>query len=153
MEVTLSLIILLAMIVIFAACFPLAVRTATFSNNYSQAAFLVQHKIDEIKSAGFSKLDYNDLNSLGLIDASSPCTPGPNSPCTYYFTQADSLTGFFPTGTTGTITIVSDPNEPLCAAASTCTVDDITVAINATGGGLENQTFSASTMIIKMVHE
>jgi len=152
-EVMLSLIILLAMTLVFAACFPLAIRSATFSNNYSQATFLVQHKIDELKSAGFSKLDYNDLNGLGLIDSSSTaCTIGPNSPCTYYFTQTDGITSFFPQGTTGYVTIVSDPNAPLCSSASTCTVDDVTVQIKATGGGMANSSYSASTMIIKMVH-
>ena len=60
--------VFMMMTLVFAAVFPVALRGAQFSNNYAQAALLAQHKIDQLRAAGFSKMDYTDLNNLGIVD-------------------------------------------------------------------------------------
>jgi type II secretory pathway pseudopilin PulG len=104
-EVTLSLIVFMMMILVFAAVFPFAVRTAQFSNDYAQASLLAQHKIDELLAAGYNRMDFTDLSGLGIIDAATNTSP-------YTFTGVDNLdgggaaTGYFRPGSSGTITIV-----------------------------------------------
>ena len=105
-EVMLSMMIFVVMILVFGAVFPFALHTAAFSNNYAQAALVAQHKIDQLQNAGYARMDYNDLSSLGIIDTSI----NPNSP--YTFTGVDNLVGnggnpgFFATGSAGIVTIV-----------------------------------------------
>ena len=37
--------------------------------NYQQASSLVQHKIDELRSVGYGRLDFTNLRTSGIIDA------------------------------------------------------------------------------------
>ena len=71
-----ALVVFTMMTLMFAAVFPMAVRGAQYSSNYAQAAMLAQHKMDQLRSAGFDKLftDGNGtalikLQSLGIVDA------------------------------------------------------------------------------------
>ena len=143
-EVALALTIFMMMTLMFAAVFPVAVRGAQQGNNYNQAALLAQHKIDQLRTAGFSNLDHADLVRLGVIDASPSTSP-------FSFTAIDNLpggsggSGFFPAGTTGTITVSPYPS-------TTNTVDAVTIKISWPSSALPAGSYSASTMIISMIH-
>lgn len=160
-EVALSLVVFLMMTLVFAAVFPMAVRAAKFSNNYSQAAMLAQHKIDQLRAAGISKLDYADLSSQGIVDTMT--TPPSSLPATYTFTTVDNIastgttTGYFPTGSTGTLT-VRDYNAYVTGQGSACSVpagvmDYVTVTLNWSGAGVSTGTYSLSAIIIRMPHQ
>ena len=154
MEIVLALMVFMMMTLVFAAVFPLALRGAQFSNNYSQAALLAQHKIDQLRAAGFSKMDYADLNSLGIVDAMA--TPPTGLPATYAFTNADSLVsngasqGFFPPGSSGALSIVD--GSALNATVPVGQVDDVTVTVTWSGAGISSGSYRASAMIVKMSH-
>jgi prepilin-type N-terminal cleavage/methylation domain-containing protein len=143
-EVTMSMIIFLMMIMMFAAVFPFAVRTAQFSNNYAQAALLAQHKIDELHAAGYARMDYNDLSNLGIIDSAPVVSP-------YSFTGVDGLVGngttqgFFPTGSTGVIKVV-DYNA-VNAAAPVGQMDYVTVSLTWTTSYGKPGSYSASVVM------
>jgi Tfp pilus assembly protein PilV len=147
-EVVLALIVFLMMTLMFAAVFPIAVRSAHYSNYYAQAALLAQHKLDEVRSAGVSKLDYTDLMNLGIVDQNANAS-GP----TYTFTNADSLDSFFPAGAQGTMTI-SDystlSNVPY--PPPTGNVYIVTVTLSWTGAGTTQGSYTTSAMIVAMIH-
>ncbi len=156
-EVALALIVFAMMTVMFAAVFPMAVRGAQYSSNYAQAATLAQHKLDQLRSAGYSRL-FNDpqntaltkLTGLNIVDAV-------NADGSYDFTTADSLdnsgttTGYFPPGSTGTVTIVDYATTPAGAAdgAPSNVLAYVTVKFVWTNTGSANSSYSASTIIAK----
>ncbi len=164
-EVVLALTVFLIMTLVFAAVFPLAVRGAQFSNNYAQAGQLAQHKIDQLRAAGFTKIDYTDLNALSIVDTMS--SPPASLPASFPFTSSDNLTsngttqGYFPPGSTGTI-YICDYNSgatfadgtvlPGNSAVPAGQVDYVTIKIKWTGGGVSSGSYSVSAMIIKMLH-
>ena len=143
-EVALALVIFVMMALLFAAVFPVAVRGAQQSNNYDQAALLAQHKIDQLRAAGFGNLDSTDLVRLGIVDSAPTTSP-------YSFTATDDLlggsggNGYFPPGTTGTITI-----GPYGGTGGS--VDAVTITISWPSGATPHGSYSASTMIISMLH-
>jgi prepilin-type N-terminal cleavage/methylation domain-containing protein len=143
-EVMFGMMIFTMMVLIFSAVFPFALRTAEFSNNYSQAALLAQHKIDELQTAGFSRLDYTDLNGLGIIDSSPNTSP-------YSFTTVDNLDGggsnhgYFPAGSTGTITIVD--YHTLNSGVPAGKMDYATINIRWTSYTGSVGTYSASSLL------
>lgn len=146
----LSLMILLMMITMFAAAFPLVVRSANYSNNYTQAAFLAQHKIDQIRAAGWDKtVDTSKLsgsNDMTLVSSSTGSSmtslgiidPGQSysSSGGYTFTSVDGLTGYFPAGSSGAVTIQPYAPATGCSSGATCSMAQIVVTISWTGGGL-----------------
>jgi Tfp pilus assembly protein PilV len=147
-EVMLALIVFLMMTLMFAAVFPIAVRAAHYSNDYAQAALLAQHKLDQLRSAGFDKLDYADLAGLGIVDQV------PNfSGSSYTFTGVDNLDSFFPSGSSGTIVIadyssLSNVGSPPPGG----NVYVATVTISWPGTGSVSGSYTSSTMIVSMVH-
>jgi len=147
-EVALALIIFLMMTLMFAAVFPIAIRAAHYSNNYAQAALLAQHKLDQLRSAGFDKLDCTDLVNLGVVDQNSQAC-GPS----YTFTGVDNLDSFFPSGTAGVISItdystLSNVKNPPPAG----TVFVVTVTLTWPGSGTVSGSYTTSAMIVSMIH-
>jgi type II secretory pathway pseudopilin PulG len=167
-EVSLALIVFLMMTLMFAAVFPTAMRAGELSNRYSQASLLAQHKLNQLRQAGYAKLDYTDLNGLGFVDTMS--SPPTSYPCIFSFTQSDDLVpnsngkGYFPSGTVGTITIsnyesATTPtsstlpvNSPALAGSNTSITSGnmklVTVTISWPGQGGANGSYTASTMIV-----
>ena len=157
MEVALALAVFILMTLMFAAVFPMVARGAQFSGNYSQAAMLGQHKVDQIRSmGGAAKLDYNDLNTQGVID--SMTTPPSGLPATYTFTGVDNLvtsgstTGFFPPGSTGTITVQDYSTFNPSAGIAAGQVDYVTITISWPASAVSGGTYSTSAMVIEMKH-
>lgn len=144
-EVTVAMMIFLAMVLMFAAVFPLAVRTALFSNNYAQAVALCQHKMDQLRQEGFTNLSDtgNVLSSDSVIDATTPPTAYPYS---YTFTTCDNLASYYPSGATGTITINQATNT---AGSAMTTVDTVAITIQWTTGSKGTSSYTLNAMIVK----
>lgn len=160
-EVALALIVFLMMTLMFAAVFPIAVRAAQFSNNYSQAAQIAQRKIDQLRGAGYDKLNYADLRTLGIVDAQA--NPPTAYPLVLPFTSVETLVrtgagnGFFAAGSTGTITIDDYHNDSADGASATNTAAGnmmfVTVNISWQDGGLSPGSYTTSALLIRMVHK
>lgn len=160
-EVTMALVVLLMMTLMFAAVFPIAVRGSKMSDNYAQAAQIAQHKIDQLRAAGFSSLNYTSLNGAGIVDTTA--SPPASLPATYHFESSDNLVnngsnnGYYPPGSTGTVTIQDYYTYAVSKGITSGippagAVDYITVTITWTGGGVQGGTYSASAMVIQMKH-
>ena len=148
MEVALSLIIFTLMTLMFGAVLPMAVRGASHGNNYSQAAALAQRKVDQLRSAGYGRLfdgtAYSQMYAQNIVDGQNG--PSGASGGSYDFTTQDHLTGaggFFPPGSTGTITISPYSGTSGVALA--------TVTITWTGN--VPGSYTVSTLIISMLHQ
>ena len=156
MEVALALTVFILMTLMFASVFPMVARGSQFSGNYSQAAMLAEHKIDQIRSVGFLKLDYNDLNTQGIIDVMG--TPPSGLPATYTFTSVDNLVtsgttqGIFPPGSTGTITVQDYSAFNTSVGIAAGQVDYVTVTITWPSGAVSGGSYSTSAMVIEMKH-
>ena len=157
-EVTLAMIVFLMMVMVFAAVFPLAARSAKFANYYAQASMLAQHKIDQVRYIGFSKLqNAANLSSLEIADSGAPAM-GP--PYTVSFTNIDNLTSaspsgsFFPPGSTGTVKVVDYSTVPgVTSPPPAGSVDVVTVTVNWSGSGLPGSSYATSGLVIKMPHQ
>ena len=154
-EVALALVIFTLMVVLFAAVFPMTVRGAQYGNNYTQAAMLAQHKMDQLRSAGYARLDLNDLTNLAVIDSPQPSgyPATVSGGKTYSFTTADALVnngaaqGYFPPGSQGTITIADYAALHPSSGIAANTMTYVTVTMKWTGGGVSNGSYSTSAII------
>ena len=112
-EVMLALTIFTLMILMFGAVYPMMSRGAQYSGNYSQGAMIAQHKMDQLRSAGFSRLDLRDLSNLTIVDTTQPA----GYPMTirrqhvFFHNHRHLVTnstthGYFAPGSPGTVTVV-----------------------------------------------
>lgn len=149
MEVALSLVIFTMMTLLFGAVLPIAVRGAKHSGNYDQAAALAQRKIDQLRVAGYSRL-FDDSSSTALSKLSAQnVVNAQNGPGVFDFTTMDNLTGtsgYFPPGSTGTITVADGYNGVPAGNAA-----QVTVTITWTGN--VPGSYSASAIIVSMLHQ
>ncbi len=154
-EVTLALIVFAMMTILFAAVFPMTIRGAQYSGNYTQAAMIAQHKMDQIRSAGFSSLDQGHLTKLSIIDSPQPAGyPSPaGGATTYSFTSAENLVtggttqGYFAPGSQGTLTVVDyaalHPSSGVPAGSLTL----VNVSVSWTGGATHNGNYQTSALL------
>lgn len=167
MEVCLALIVFTMMTLMFAAVFPVAIRAAKYSANYSQAALLAQHKLDQVRGAGYDKMDYASLRGLTVIDA-LVTAPASITPQAYSFTGVDNLlggngtTGILPANSMAAI-IVSDYGSSATVtlpdgttytpqsntSVSAGNVREATIVIRWQGAGLAPATYVSSALIVK----
>ncbi len=149
MEVALALVIFTMMTLMFGAVLPIAVRGAKHSGDYNQAAALAQRKIDQLRVAGYSRLfDGSDGTAASKLSAQN-VVDAQNSSGVFDFTTVDNLTGangYFPAGSTGTITVVDG-----YSGVPTGNAAQVTVTINWTG--TVPGSYSASAIIISMLHQ
>ena len=162
-ELMLAFFVFFMILILFGATFPVATRAGHVGSNYSQATFIAQHKVDQLRDIGFAKLDGNSLASQGLIDISSGGVPivaanptgQPSTAVTYSFTLTDNLVantkgsvlypGFYPVGSTGTISIVD--YHAVNAAVAATTVTMVTVTISWDGGPQGSGSFTTHTVV------
>ena len=158
-EVVFALAIFLAMVIVFAAVFPIAVTASRFSNNYSQAAELAQHKIDELRGlpwSGFSSANFisngeSNLLSNNVIDAGTCTTIGSGFTCN--FTNIDNIAnngsniGYFPAGSVATVSVTPDTND----GAFSYVVYTATVTISWSGGGVSSGSYSTAAKLVENV--
>lgn len=151
MEVALALVIFTLMTLLFGAVLPVAVRSAKHGGNYSQAALLAQRKIDQLRVAGYSRLfDDSDGTTLTKLSAQK-VVDGQNAAGVFDFTTVDNLTGaggFFPPGSTGTITVTDGYSSGAAAGTGQMAVVKVSVSWAGTVPG----TYSASALIVSMQH-
>jgi len=175
-EVIFALTIFLAMLVVFGAVFPIAITSSKFSNNYSQAAELCAHKLDQLRDQSWSYTSSTFVPTAGSNNVSTvlttnnsiadpgscvvdPNTSDPNhsSGIQCSFVDTDNIAnngtniGYFPTGTTATITIDPDsvatvPNQPPAYSVYTATVK-----IAWTGGGVSSGSYSCTAKLVEDV--
>src|SRR5579875_2246469 len=89
-EVCLALVVFLMMTLMFAAVFPTVVRGAKMSDNYTQATFLAQHKLDQLRASGFSRLSSPGYPIIDQTQATGYPITGSDGSVSYTFTTADS---------------------------------------------------------------
>ena len=146
-EITLALIIFTLMTIMFAAVFPMAVRGAQYSSNYAEASMVAQHKMDQLRSAGFNTVNAPpSLVGLNIIDSATPNADG-----SYNFTASDNLVtsggvqGYFPAGSQGTVKIVDyntvNSNVPVGKMVL------VTIKVNWVGGGVSSGSYTLESMI------
>jgi type II secretory pathway pseudopilin PulG len=153
LEVVFALFIFAGMALIFAAVFPMASQSAKANGYYAAAAGLTQHKMEQLRAAGYSTLQSPSLLAArGIVDAGSPPA---SVPYTASFTQVDQLTGvgdtgLFPPGATGTFNVRD--YSTLNPAVPVGTVDTVTITIHWQNGSASPASWSTSSLIIQMPH-
>lgn len=154
-EVTLALVVFAMMTVLFAAVFPMATRGAQYGGNYTQAAMIAQHKMDQIRSAGFSSLDQGHLTNLSIIDAPQPAgyPMAAGGGTTYSFTSAENLVtsgatkGYFAPGSQGTITVVDYAVLHPGSGVPTGSLALVNVSVSWTGGATHTGSYQTSALL------
>ena len=120
-EMAIALFVFGMIALLFGAVFPVASRAGHTSSNYSEAALLAQHKIDQCRQATYSNVygatgnGATALANLGMIDSPQPAGyPLVNgSATTYSFSSVDSVVdngtnkGFYPVGSKGELTVAA----------------------------------------------
>lgn len=154
-EVALALVVFMMITLVFAASFPLVSSQAQAGDNYSQAAMLAQHKLDQIRSAGFTALSNpstGTLPSLGILDTNS--LSATSVPYTATFTTVDNLaatngpgSGYFPTGTVGEVQVQDLKTVNSALSTPTGTVYLVTVTIQWPGSVSVGGHYSVSTLV------
>ena len=103
-EVVMAMTVFMMMTLMFAAVVPIALKETQQSGNYNEAALLAQHKMDQLRTVNFDDLaNSTKLTSDGIIDSVNT-----NGSYDFSSTSSDNLAAYFPTGTTGTITVATD---------------------------------------------
>lgn len=158
-EVTLALIVFAMMTVLFAAVFPMTMRGAQYGGNYTQAAMIAQHKMDQIRAAGFSSLDQSHLSSLSMIDspqpAGYPIVAGGGT--TYSFTTAENLVsggttqGYFAPGSRGTLTVVDYAVLHPSSGVPAGSLALVNVSVSWTGGATRDGNYQTSSLLANAV--
>ena len=132
-EVLISVAIFGAAATILFGLMPTALKTGKMVGNHQQAASLVQHKIDQLRGVGWGRLNYTEMRSAGIVDA----TPGASP---YSFVLVDGI------------------EELYVEAVATISIEDfspqvkkVTVTLTWTGSARRqgNGTLTASALIAK----
>ena len=154
-EAVFALGIFVMMGLLFAAVLPMTLLSARVSGHYAQASALAQHKLMQIRGAGFQALQSPaTLASLGIIDAGTSTSLG--VPYTANFTACDRLLadssgqGVFLQGTTATLTVTDYAS--LNATVPAGTVDSVTVALHWPAGAAAAGGYSLTGLVIQMPH-
>ena len=148
-ETMISLFVFGMMTLLLGTVLPTLTRGQTSGRCYAQSALLGQHKIDQIRQGGFTKLTAPQLASAGLIDTNADTTPMtatnpaglPSGTTSYSFTSVDGLVdsgtskGFFPPGSTGVLSLSPALGAQGGNAPSTTQAWQVTVTISWTGAG------------------
>ena len=155
LEAVFALGIFVMMGLLFAAVLPMTLLAARVSGHYAQAASLAQHKLMQIRGAGFQALQNPaTLASLGVIDPGTSTSLG--VPYTASFSASDHLIadstgqGVFLQGTTATVTVTD--YAALNAAVPAGTVDSVTVTLHWPAGAASAGGYSLSGLVIQMPH-
>ena len=155
LETVFALIIFAVMGLLFSAVLPVSLRAARVNAHYAQAAALAQHKVAEIRAAGYSSLQSPSvLAGLGIIDSGTATSQA--VPYTASFAGSDHLiadstgNGLFSSGTTATITVSDYASVNVAVPAGT--VDIVTVRLAWSESTSANGSFALSCLVIQMPH-
>ena len=146
-EAMLTVVLLGMLLIIFGAVFPLALSAGGAGAGYNQAVLIAQHKIDQLRQAGFTQLNQTALNRIGIVDAQ------PNSDGSLSFTYADNLVdngaqkGYFGPGSTGSITVGQALVGRVSSPPSQANAVQVSVTVSFQGAGLHPGSFTTHTII------
>lgn len=142
-EVIFALFLFMMMALMFAAVIPVATRSSKYSSSYSMASQIAQHKVDEIREAGYAKCNGAGLDSLDLIDSATAIqTVGTAE--TFSFTTTDNLLSYFPSGATGTVTI---DNYAPSSTGTGFNIRQATITITWRERGAPTSSFSTTALV------
>lgn len=155
LETVFALTIFTMMALLFSAVLPVSQRAARSNAEYAQAAALAQHKIAQMRAAGFSSLQNPaSLAALGIIDSGSATSQA--VPYTASFLANDHLangvagSGLFPAAATATIRVADYSSlNPVVPAG---TVDSVTVTLSWPNANSAGGAYAMSCLIIQMPH-
>lgn len=142
-EVMFSLFLFMMMALMFAAVIPAATRSSKYTSSYSMAAQIAQHKIDQIRNAGYAKCNGASLATLNVIDSATPIATNGTAE-TFSFTTADNLLAYFPSGATGTVT--TDNYAP-SSTGTGFNIRQVTITLTWRDGGGPTSSFSTSALV------
>lgn len=142
-EIIFSLFLFMMMALMFAAVIPVATRSSRYSSSYAMAAQIAQHKIDQIRDAGYAKCNGTQLAALNLIDSATPVESAGTAE-TFAFTNRDNLLAYFPNGATGTVT--TDNYAP-SSTGTGFNIRQVTITITWRDAGGPTSTFSTSALV------
>ena len=155
LETVFALSIFVMMSLLFATVLPMTLRAARVNSHYAQAAALAQHKLMQIRGAGFQSLQSPaTLTSLGIIDAGTSTSQA--VPYTASFSACDHLIadatgqGVYLPGTTATVTVTDYAASN--AAVPAGTVDSVTVTLHWPVGAASAGDYSLTGLVIQMPH-
>lgn len=111
-EVAIATMVMAVGILIFASYYPTAARAAKMGGAYSQASSEVQHKVDQLRSVGYGRLNYTELKAAGIIDTSPTASP-------FRFDQADGLS-----------TLLWDPIGTIAVASAGTNLAQVTITLS-----------------------
>lgn len=155
LETVFALIVFAMMGLLFSAVLPVSQRAARVNAHYAQAAALAQHKIAQVRAAGFSSLQSpSTLAALGIIDSGTATSQA--VPYTASFLAADHLiadssgNGLFTNGTTATIAVSDYASVSPSVPAGTVSI--VTVKLNWLGDASSSGSYTMSGLIIQMPH-
>lgn len=97
LEVMIALGVFVILTLVFAACVPVAKKTAKMNGQYSQALSLCQHKIDQLRAVGYGRINYEELSDARIVDDSPNSAP-------YSFLEVDDVSEYL-THPTATVTV------------------------------------------------
>ena len=156
LETVFALTVFTMMALLFSAVLPISQRAARRNAYYAQAAALVQHKVAQVRAAGFPALQSpSALAALGIIDGGSATSSA--VPYTASFLASDHLiadngtgTGLFPAGATATLAVADYTAQN--PAVPTGTVDSVTITLNWPVTGTSGGSYAMSCLVIQMPH-
>lgn len=155
LETVFALIIFAMMGLVFSAVLPVSLRGARINSHYAQAAALAQHKIAQIRAAGFAAAQTPaSLASLGILDSGSASSL--SVPYTASFAASDFLgasssgNGIYPAGTTATVSVTDYTSQNPSVPAGT--VDCVTVTVQWPQSAVSGGSYTLSGLIIQMSH-
>ncbi|MGC4043476.1 MAG: prepilin-type N-terminal cleavage/methylation domain-containing protein [Armatimonas sp.] len=158
MEVALALVIFTLMALLTAAVVPMSARSVRYGNDYTQAATLVSHKVNQLQEAGYSNLNrnlanttYKVVDSNGTLPTTTANVNGTQSGSAD-FTTVDGLNTYFVGGVSdpkGTITISPfAPSRNATTGAYSAIEALVTVTWRDVRG--RQQSYSSKTFVTKM---
>ena len=144
-EVMMSLLIFLMIALMFGAAIPAATRGTRFSGTFQQAISLAQHKIDQLREAGGSRLTPTSMETRQIIDSAAGCSAA-STTNTCYFTTIDAVTSYFGTGSIGKVVIT--PYAPsYITVSNTYTLWTVTVTVTWKDATKATHSYSTSAII------
>ncbi len=155
LETVFALTIFAMMGLVFSAVLPVSLRGSRINSHYAQAAALTQHKIAQIRAAGFvATQNPASLSGLGILDSGSATSLA--VPYTASFAASDHLgadgsgNGIYPAGTTATVTVTDYATQNSSVPAGT--VDSVTVTVQWPQSTVSGGSYTMSGLIIQMPH-
>ena len=144
-EVLLAMLVFLMIALMFGAAIPAATRGTRYSGNFQQAISVVQHKLDQLREADYSRLNPTEMDARNIIDSTGTCSTSGSTTTCYYTTQ-DGIVSAFGAGAVGTI-VVSPFTPSLIVASGEYTLLSVTVTLTWKDSNGASHSYSASTLV------